>query len=138
MTRFLLTCLLLVVTASSVAQTSFACQYIASGGLDWESGAWKATQFKNRSPFFLGVRSDRSLDENQVAKLFKSNRANCVGQQLVTCSASTGDGIELGMVLYFSVVNARGAVATLLGAVPKDEASEKDSLVVAPFICQKI
>jgi hypothetical protein len=51
MARFFWACWLLLAMGSSVAQT-FACQYVAAGGLDWEGGSWRAQQFNVQEPFF--------------------------------------------------------------------------------------
>ena len=112
MLRVFTVCVLLATAGNSVAQT-FACQYVASSGLIWKSGAWKATEFKTDSPFFLTVKG-KTLDEKSVTKVLGAIGVKWLGSESVTCNGNASRFINdfyLGSVLYFNTKKAKGAVA---------------------------
>ena len=129
-------CVLLAIAGNSVAQT-FACQYVASSGLIWKSGAWKATEFKTEPPFFLTV-NGTTLYEKSVAKVLGGNWAKCLGEGEVTCADNLLESFYMDNVLYFSTLDARGGVARLWSSTANDDAQEKDALGVSPFVCQQM
>ncbi len=133
MTKFLLTFWLLLVTGSTVAQT-FACQYVASAGLDWENGSWVTRTFHVGKPFFLNLTLDgKNIEEKSIKNLIQSATCSVQNEALgfISCASITG------AFLYFNPSIFRGAVTRTLGAALGD-VGDKDSVSVAPFICQKM
>ena len=140
MTRMLFACFLLMATASSLAQT-FACQYVASGGLSWESGTWVASGFKKKEPFFFTIKAgvgitsfkgDKFLEDDLVC----DNSATRTAYEKVTrngrhsCSTYTGD------YLYFQEKTLRGTISSRYGGVL--DGDKRDTLTISPFICTKM
>jgi len=63
---------------SSVAQT-FACQYVAAGGLNWEGSYWRTREFRVEEPFFLTLTPDgKGLSVDTVEKQLLSTAPTCV------------------------------------------------------------
>lgn len=129
MIRVFFTCWLFLITGSSVAQT-YACQFVASAGLNWEKGSWVTSTFKKRSPFFIGLNRDgKTIDEKTIANLVIAS--TCTAEENISCTGL------LGQFLYFSPLTLKGAYVTTLGSVIHDD-RQKDSLSISPFICQKM
>ena len=133
MTRILLASVLFLETVACEAQT-FACQYSASGGLDWRSGQWESTQFKTSEPFFLTIAPDKGITSFKGDSIMERLPLNCdkKARELKIHSCSSG----AGAFVYFWEATQRGAISKLFGSVM--EKDERDSLSVQPFICQKI
>lgn len=130
MTRILFACLLLIATASSLAQT-FACQYIESGGLIWESGAWVASRFKISEPFFFTIKADVGITS------FKGDAL--IEMVPPTCYQKAGKhwcSNPVGLFLYFWESTQRGAISRSFGAVQNGD--KRDGLAISPFICTKM
>lgn len=129
MTNVLVGFFLLIATTTSLAQT-FACQFVASAGLNWEKGSWVTSTFKKRSPFFIGLNRDgKTIDEKTIANLVIAS--TCTAEENISCTGL------LGQFLYFSPLTLKGAYVTTLGSVIHDD-RQKDSLSISPFICQKM
>ena len=130
MTRFLLTCLLWVVTGSSLAQT-FACQFVASAGLQWEGGSWVTKTFKKDQPFFIGLNQDgKTIDTKTISKKLLTY-PTCDEGAFISCFDGTG------ALLLFALSAMKGAYVQTIGSVIPDS-RPKDTLSVSPFICQKM
>lgn len=131
--RVLLACLLWALSGSSVAQT-FACQYVASGGLDWRSGNWEAVPFKTREPFFFTIKPGKGITSFKgdfgLERLPLICDAQASELKIHSCSSAAGTFV------YFWEATQRGAISSLFGSV--SEKDERDSLSVMPFICQKM
>jgi hypothetical protein len=122
----------LVASAQAQAQTyTLACQYVAAGGLIWETGRWRATGFILRAPFFLTVRGGGLVAES-VQQALGSLMVQCVsGYEIETCSTATG------VTLFFNHAAAQGTAARLYVQRPGDNAA-RDTLSVEHFICQRM
>lgn len=134
MARILFASLLLLVFGSSLAQT-FACQFIASSGLNWNSGRWESTSFHTHEPFFFGITAENGITSFKGNYSLERLPLTCdkKARELKTHSCSTASGT----FIYFSESTQRGGIATLFGSslLEKDE---RDSLSVQPFVCQKL
>ena len=133
--RLLLAALLLV-HGAAMGQT-FACQYIESGGLNWENGRWRSTLFILPPPFFLRMNGSK-LDNKVVADLLGSRGASA---ELVDCANNTYlqthscmDGF--GTFLVFDERTGQGGRANLTGSTRTQ--AKRDATSVAHFICQKM
>ena len=133
MKRIVLGGWLLLATSGSIAQT-FACQFVASGGLDWKSSRWVATEFNSREPFFFKITPNDGMNSFKGDDSLERLPLNCdqEARKLKIHSCSTAAGVYV----YFWEITQRGAISRLFGsAMEKDE---RDSLTVSPFICQKM
>ena len=129
MARFFFTCWLFLMTGSSVAQT-YACQFVASAGLNWEKGSWVTSTFKKSSPFFIGLNPDgKTIDEKTIKNLIIV--PTCTAEEFISCTGLSGQ------FLYFYPPALKGAYVTTLGSIIHDD-RQKDSLSVSPFVCQKM
>jgi len=129
MTRILFACFLLLASASSLAQT-FACQFVAAAGLDWENGAWITKTFNVANPFFISLNTDgKTIDKKSIAQLVVI--PTCSGEIIITCSGASG------AFLSFSPSALKGAYARTFGSITPDKEG-KDSVWISPFICQKM
>ena len=130
MTRVLVACLFLVLTTNSLAQT-FACQFVASGGLRWEAGSWVTSKFRNEQPFFFTIKAGAGVVSFKGYELYEILHP--------TCHQKTGRhwcGDLTGQSFYFSEDTQKGAISSLFGAA--QEKSDKDTLSISPFICQRM
>jgi hypothetical protein len=118
------------VTSAQSQDYTLACQYVAAGGLHWESGRWRATGFNLRTPFFLAISNGRIVPSSaQVA--IGTFEVNCVGGPMESCTSPVGDTI------FFDHELMEGAAARLFVHPPLANGS-RDSLSVAYFICQRM
>jgi len=125
----LFACFLLSASASSLAQT-FACQFVAAAGLNWENGSWVTKTFIERNPFFISLNPDgQTIDKKSIAQLVPI--PTCAGEVIISCSGAAG------AFLSFSPSALKGAYALTLGSVTPDK-ERKDSIMISPFICQKM
>ncbi len=110
----LLLAVLLLAHGAAMGQT-FACQYIASAGLNWENGRWEATRFKTDPPFFLTAEAGE-LTASSVAKALKSENPKswrCERFRLGTLFQCVSE--TFGGLLIFDLKIGRGGVAKILG-----------------------
>ena len=138
MWRTFAVCVLLATAGNSVAQT-FACQYVSATGLNWENGSWQTRRFKIDAPFFLALNANsQGLTFDSVAKLLGAAHT-CItdGSKVVTCMGVEQGYFSNGSFLLFDPTAMQGGRSSLLGSTEKTDVS-KDSIVVAPFVCQKV
>ena len=129
---------LLAASMPAVAEkTVYACQYVRSGGLNWNNGQWQPIEFNTRAPFFFSANNNALIRET-VAKVLKIRvqtgvfcRPTDEFSQFQTCSD------YLGGVFSFSFASLNGAIAQTFGGT-QGENEQKDSLVVSAFNCTKM
>ena len=143
----LLTCA--AVATPVMAQTvTYACQYIATAGLNWENDRWITNKFNNRDPFILTAIDGELVppapsEENMSNPLFLtkclSPREALTGEpgeteisRVQSCSRAAGS------TLLFNFDNLTGAYSQMIGAASSRDQAYKDSLTVAPFVCEMI
>jgi hypothetical protein len=119
------------------AQTTetLVCQYIASGGLVWDSGAWRATEFLLDSPFALTV-SNGTLAPDSVARglvVSSSSKYECVVDPSAFFETCTG---PVGPSLSFNHITNQGVVS--FSFIFGQMSQRMESLVVSPFVCQRM
>ena len=138
MSRVLLACLLWVLSGSSVAQT-FACQYVETVGLDYESGAWRLKRFIPEAPFFINLSRDGKRIERDSAMNLLGVAHTCVSDntQKISCMGTEQGYGDTGQYLIFDPRALRGGVAKLLVSI-QAPGSRMDSLAISPFVCQKM
>ena len=139
----------------ALAQTvNYACQYLKTAGLNWDNGHWVTGTFNNKQPFILTA-TDGSLVPLDIggegAFDAKFNHpiflANClepedvitdvvnnqpVSSPVQSCVSGTGE------FFVFDFDNLTGTYSLSGGGTGPRSAGYKDSLVVAPFVCQTI
>ena len=144
-----------VCAVPAVAQTvTYACQYVKTAGLNWENGRWIVGTFNNQQPFILTA-TDGSLvpldTGGEGAFDAKFNHplylATClepedvitdvvnnqpVSSPVQSCISGTGE------FFVFDFDNLTGTYSLSGGGTGPRSAGYKDSLVVAPFVCQTI
>lgn len=126
----------LIISSRAEAQNAtYACQFIAAGGLFWENGQWKTTKFKQKSPFFLNS-VNQTLTNESVGKALGANPRGIFCHETFENQQSCGDW--LGGALIFNFANLTGATSQIFGAAQKDNRPEKDSLLIQTFICTKM
>ena len=143
----LLTCT--VMATPVMAQTvTYACQYLETAGLNWENGRWVATGFYNKDPFILTAIDGELVppvpsDENMSnplsltqCSLPKQALTGEPGEIVMSKVQSCSDGV--GNTLLFNLENLSGAFSQMMGAVAGRGNASKDSLTVAPFVCETI
>ena len=137
------------VAAPVMAQTvTYACQYLETAGLNWENGRWVATGFYNKDPFILTAIDGELVppvpsDENMSnplsftqCSLPKQALTGEPGEIVMSKVQSCSDGV--GNTLLFNLENLSGAFSQMMGAVAGRGNASKDSLTVAPFVCETI
>lgn len=124
--------------ASSMAQT-FACQYVETVGLDYESGAWQLKRFIPEAPFFINLTRDGKRIERDSAMNLLGVAYTCVSdnKQKISCMGTEQGYGDTGRYLIFNPRTLRGGVAQLLGST-EAPGSGTDSLAISPFVCQKM
>ena len=141
MTKPLLAILLLLplsgYTQPPEGQDWWACQSVASSGLQHDDGEWRATDFEHDYRFIL-IAEDESLNRDSVAKAaLPSSRGDnwsCNDfASSVTCYLDVG---ALLFSLSFDKTNGNGAMHVGDGSVgaPGDY---PDRLIVTAFECAK-
>lgn len=129
--RLLLAALLLV-HGAAIGQT-FACQYTAAAGLDWEDGRWKTRSFFTNPPFFLKIEAGR-LTPNILDKTVVgfSLQGYCEPERIANYfNCSNG----VGTFLFFDPTALAGAISEVGSAITKHR---RGSMSVQPFTCQQM
>jgi hypothetical protein len=126
--RLLLAALLLV-HGAAMGHT-FACQYTASAGLNWENGRYMPISHPLPPPFFLKVQEDRLTADSVVKALgsFFIDEIKCIQHRVTGFSCFD----HHGGFMQFSPATGSGGVSHLLGAVTTGRPS------VSLFTCQKM
>lgn len=133
---FMLVCTATLSAPVFAQQITYACQYIKTAGLNWEKGAWEATNFRLKKPFFLAV-INKNLTLNSVDKVLgEYGKVFCHPPELSFMEYQTCTN-QLGASLVFNHDTGLGGVAHIYGAVFERQ-SYRDSLTVAPFTCTKM
>lgn len=116
-------------TGANAQRIPLACQTEKVAGLNFESGRWAVRSFYDSK--FVLVQDGNSLTVDSVAKMLDSNGAICevVYKGHIYCRVISG------RYLGFDPETKRGTVAALFGGLSADTNS-RDSLYVAPFVCQ--
>lgn len=117
------------------SQMVYACQFVESGGLDWENGRWNLTGFNKGSPFFLSANNGSIVPESTKIALNSPFPEIYCHPKFVGSVQTCSDGA--GGSLVFSFLSLKGAVGRIFGGISSAE-SQKDSLVVSPFVCTKM
>ena len=126
-----------LISAPVMAQNvTYACQYIESGGLNWENKRWKSVSFKLERPFFLSA-SNSSLTVESVSKVF-SNEQMIPSFCHVTFTNTQTCSDPVGRALIFDFTSMNGAISRIFGGSMPDNNSKKDSLMVQAFTCTKM
>ncbi len=120
---------LLISGAVIAERIPLACQENARGGLKWESGRWVSKLFVEEK--FILVQEGDTLNIDSVGKILGGFFPTCdvLKRGVVSCYDSTGG------FLIFDTKSKRGTVAQTYGGISTN-ATYKDTLHVAPFICQ--
>lgn len=135
---------LLLAHGAAMGQT-FACQYTAAGGLNWENGRWVTRGFRLGAPFFLKVERG-SLTEDSVSKILLGS------PETVTCRVIVDHPPfkervryacfnHFGSFIHFSPSDTRGSIAQTFGSVSSGldtGSSTPDSLAISSFTCQQM
>jgi len=119
------------------AQTFF-CQFVASGGFDWDSKKWVLKQFNTDKPFVLRVEGNLLTKESAASALGRNWGSLDCKKHPVTPQAGFSCTDNLGGYLMFDDSKGLGAVTQVLGAVSPLSGRPRDSITVSPFVCQKL
>jgi len=124
-------------------KVAYACQFTASGGLQWERGQWVLSKFIQQDKFILmmvGTGESREISTESARKLMVS------GTRYPTClpitATATGNNVmcydSVGEVLMFDPEGGTGALSYLYGGVrPPRSDGYRDSMAVSAFTCSK-
>ncbi len=127
---------LLVVSPATAQNATYACQFIAAGGLSWEKGQWEETKFIKKSPFFLNS-VNLKLTNESVGKALGAEQFVVFCHEKFFNTQSCGDLV--GRALIFDFENLTGATSTIYGGVGKNNnRSRRDDLVIQTFTCTKM
>ena len=145
----LLTCT--VMAAPVMAQTvNYACEYVKTAGLEWKNGSWVVSTFDNMAPFIL-----KTVDGSIVPPGFNSvgdeshplYLAKCHEQEGLITGIGTSQTAYVvtqscndneGNFLVFSFTDLTGSYSSTIGGVSPRNSNYKESLSVAPFVCETI
>ena len=144
----LITCA--TVTTPVMAQTvNYACQYVKKGGLNWEYGQWVVVRFPIPQPFILTARDGRLVPPEITSDQQFSHPlsfAKCREPRDLIAPDSDGKAAKTrvqlcddgGSALVFDFENLTGTYSKLLGGTGARNHNYKDSLSVAPFVCDAL
>lgn len=115
---------------------AFACQYLESAGLGWESGQWQLRKTPIRQPFFLAIESG-DLNADSVAKLLRSHPKD------IRCERHPVSGWfschnQLASFLFFNPKESQGGVSEIRGSGLPPASRGAHPMTVAPFTCQQM
>jgi hypothetical protein len=136
MRRLILALMLVAALFTNAARAqTFACQYVANGGLTWEKGKWEAAKFAIRKPFFLKMLEERLIADSVAPVLFSSAPEIRCAFDRVDQGFSCSSG--MGAFLYFNIRSGQGGTAFLYGSSVEYQ-GRRDDLQVSAFTCQKM
>ena len=140
----------LVATPAMAQTVTYACQYVDNGGFRWKNGSWNLERFIKDQPFILTavdgslVPPDPSDATTSHPLFFAQCRPNIKAavdldenDELVFTKVQSCDNGR-GAALLFNFDNLTGAVSSIHGAAGARNGSYKDSVNVAPFVCDKM
>lgn len=128
---------LLLVHGAAMGQT-FACQYTAAAGLNWQRGRWQIQEFRPSPPFFIKV-ADGSIDTESLKQLL-DHPAECVSDNLDPETDRKSwfcFNRFTSRTLVFDGQTAVGGTSRLFGSL-KSRGERRDPIAVEPFTCQKM
>lgn len=122
--------------ASAAQAQIFACQSIDATGFSWKGSRWARTGFMGEKPFFLRVENGMLTKESAAIPLNATlNRISCVRetgtQTVLACS-------DYATLLSFSPDSGNGSVAKIFGSTQRSGDTEKDTVSVDLFTCQRM
>lgn len=132
MMKTIATLFILFMSTSVLADGQYACVSSDVGGLNWESGSWKVSQFKSVHSL-LSIKGGGRKAEYKAADDRLPSALNCSLTDLDFLKCSS-DMTAINIV--FNEKSLRGGISALFGSLSGD-AKYKDSLYVMPITCQK-
>jgi len=140
----------LILSAGSVAAKEqdkvirhlhYLCLNTIAAGLNWTGGKWVAGTFPAFGEFQLEIEIDEVVFSEGSKHQFihftrdgDSGHSHC-GAEMVPSLDPGWTCTQIGETIVFSEEGSRGGISYLLGS--ESDAASRDSLVVAPFTCQK-
>ena len=124
-----------------ISDSHYLCLNTAAAGLNWTDGKWVATTFHPLGEFQLEIEIDETTFSDGSKHQFihftrngDSGHRQC-GMEMTTLSFIEPHCFQSGETITFSEEESRGGISKLLGSTGSE--TERDSLVVMPFTCQK-
>ena len=128
------------------AQMTLACQFRGeANGYQWRHGQWEPTLLQPSKPFFLTVLPNNSLEPRSALAAMGTNPVGINIADRVTCfpynnfpmtQHSSCAGFA-GNHIILSLQTLEGAISKLFGSA-MNGSTYRDSISVAPFVCQKM
>ena len=129
------------------SQMTLACQFRQGGGLAWTKGEWQLSGFIFKRPFFLTIRSDKTIEPKSA--LIALGTSEKLAQKLqddqnyIYCFPHNTDQLTMdsscarsgGSLIIVSLKTFEGAVTRALGAASD---AIRDDISVVPFVCQRM
>lgn len=148
----LMLALLMLTFGSAVAKENdkitldlhYLCLNTVAAGLNWSSGKWVQANYHPLGQFQLEIMiidtvfSDGSKHEFiHFTRNGDSGNSHCGNERSGMGALLFGElsCSETGETIIFSQEESRGGISSLLGS--ESSGDERDSLMVAPFTCQK-
>ncbi len=126
-----------VISAPTMAQNvTYACQYVATGGLVWKDQQWQISKFIFNQPFFLSA-SNSNLNVDSVAKALGNYNFK------VLCHEPLTNGVQAcinftGNSLIFDFNTMNGGISKIIGSTQPKNEHLKDTISVEAFTCTKM
>jgi hypothetical protein len=125
-----------------VRDLHYLCLNTIASGLNWSSGKWAQVTFPALGEFQLEIEIDERVFSDGSKHQFihfthdgDSGHYHCGAELALSCEPGW-TCITVGQTTVFSEDESRGGISYLLGSESSATAG-RDSLVVAPFTCQK-
>ena len=136
--------LLLALSCNVTAQPDkdwWACQFVETAGLDWQSNSWKITNYAESAPFVIVSDGKGLLSRKSVAKATLGDED---AGQFYECRIKEGGviiycaDVVINSSLSFNPELGMGAMSYIYGGVTSPDAdNHRDGLWVSTFECIK-
>jgi len=123
-------------------EAHYMCLNTVVSGLNWEHGSWAAHTYAPLGMFQMEIMIVETVfprgDKHQFIHFTldgDSEHSHCGMETNSVSIVNDYSCVQVGETFVFSTDTSRGGISRLLGSVSTE--NTRDSLMVAPFTCQK-